>query len=127
MIQPAGFYDCSEAKLLIAGNPKHLESVQKKIDELVRAAGLTLFGSYAERYSNKSIHGYTYLAWIGESAIDIHTWPEYGSVIANVHICNLNSKNEEKLEKLFENFKEFFGSGVPVLPSATRLPLQQKQ
>ncbi len=123
VIQPAAFYACKKRDRLVVGTPTHLADMRTAIDELVTNAGLTLFGSSIERYSDEEHHGYTYLAWIGESAIDIHTWPEYKSAIVNTHLCNIHTNNEIKVEKFFAGVRRFYGSRAPLVGTPVRLPL----
>ena len=108
----------------MVGDAEHLGEMRSALDEIVRDSGLTLFGSSVERYSNEAHHGYTDLAWIGESAIDIHTWPEHGTAIANTHVCNLAASNERKLNAFFKNLQRFFGSRKPFLVAPSHLPLR---
>ncbi|MBI3572553.1 S-adenosylmethionine decarboxylase [Candidatus Kaiserbacteria bacterium] len=126
VIQPAAFYDCKKRDRLVVGTPEHLGQMREAIDKLIRNAGLTLFGSSVERYSDQAHHGYTYLAWIGESAIDIHTWPEYRSAIANTHLCNIHENNDRKLEVFFASIQRFFNSRKPVLAAPARLGLNRR-
>jgi S-adenosylmethionine/arginine decarboxylase-like enzyme len=99
--------------------------MRTKIDDLVRGAGLTLFGSSVERYSDEEQHGYTYLAWIGESAIDIHTWPEYGSAIVNTHLCNIHQNHDKEVTAFFVSVQKFFHSHKAVLGATARLDLHK--
>lgn len=124
IIRPAAFYSCKRADRLEVGTGEHLAEMRTAIDDLVRAAGLTLFGSSVERYSDEAKHGYTYLAWIGESAIDIHTWPEYGSAIVNTHLCNITHVNDAKVTKFFAGVQKFFKSKKPVVAEPAHLALK---
>lgn len=123
VIQVAAFYHCKKTDRLSVGTGEHLSKMRTKIDDLVRGAGLTLFGSSVERYSDEEQHGYTYLAWIGESAIDIHTWPEYDSVIANTHLCNIHKNHDVEVADFFTAVQKFFHSRKPVLGAPVRLDL----
>lgn len=122
VIQPAGFYTCANTDALTAGDDSHLSSIKDQIDRAITVAGLTLFGSQSVRYSNEAAHGYTYLAWIGESAIDIHTWPEFGSAIVNAHTCNISHDNSAKVARFFEILESLFGTEAS-LASPVRLSL----
>lgn len=123
VVQPTVFYRCTRKGKLQVGKLKVFSEVKTEIDEIITKAGLTLFGSSIERYSNEEHHGYTYLAWIGESAIDIHTWPEHGSVVVNAHVCNLERRNEDKVEKLFKLFKRYYGAKDRGVYEPIRIPL----
>lgn len=124
VIQPTAFYRCKQKKRLIAGKPQAISELKAAIDKLIVRSGLTLFGSSIERYSEVEHHGYTYLAWIGESAVDIHTWPEHGTVVANAHVCNLEKRNEDKVVKLFALMSRFYGGSQREAFEPFRIPLQ---
>ena len=124
VIQAAAFYHCRKKDRLVVGNGEHLSEMRTAIDDLVREAGLTLFGSSVERYSDEEHHGYTYLAWIGESAIDIHTWPEYNSAIVNTHLCNISHNNDKKREAFFTAVQKFYHSRKPIVAVPSRLNLK---
>ena len=126
VIAAAAFYNCKNENRLVVGTGEHLSKMRTAIDDLVRGSGLTLFGSSVERYSNEENHGYTYLAWIGESAIDIHTWPEYGSAIVNTHLCNIHSNNDAKRDAFFAAVRTFYRSRQPVFAEPSRLSLESK-
>ncbi len=125
VVQPTVFYRCGKKRKLMVGTPKEFALLKANIDVIVTKAGLTLFGSSIERYSDEEHHGYTYLAWIGESAIDIHTWPEHDSVVVNAHVCNLEKRNEDKVTKLFKLFKTFFGAKDQGVYDPIRIPLER--
>jgi S-adenosylmethionine/arginine decarboxylase-like enzyme len=125
VVQPTVFYRCGKNGRLMVGKPKAFAELKANIDSIVTKAGLTLFGSSIERYSDEEHHGFTYLAWIGESAIDIHTWPEHQSVVVNAHVCNLEKRNEDKVQKLFKLFKTFFGAKDQGVYEPIKIPLER--
>lgn len=57
------------------------------LDALIREAGFTCFGSDIRRYSAAASHGYTYVMIIGQSAINIHTYPEEGAMTVWLITC----------------------------------------
>ena len=124
VIQPTAFYRCRQKRRLAVGKPQAFAELKAQIDKRIVRSGLTLFGSSIERYSDEEHHGYTYLAWIGESAVDIHTWPEHGTVIVNAHVCNLERKNEDKVVKLFKLLGTYYGGSQKEAYEPLRIPLQ---
>lgn len=64
-----------------------LRQIKARLDRLTERSGFACFGSLIERFSHQADHGYTYVRVLGQSAINIHTYPELGSVSALVVTC----------------------------------------
>lgn len=85
-----------------------LRASREQIDAMVSEAGFGLIGSILHTFPGED-SGYTYVAAISESGVDIHTWPEYeGSAQFEIHYCNYSRDNKDKAEKLMKAFEAFF-------------------
>ena len=122
-VRTAGFYDCTERRALEVGGQNNETSLKAIYDREVVNAGYTLVSSVVVRYSDVDEHGLTYLAAIGESAIDIHTWPEKGTALLTVHTCGSEKRCEKAFDKLFEALKDRFNSKRAVIFGTLYRPL----
>ncbi|HEU4677345.1 MAG TPA: S-adenosylmethionine decarboxylase [Candidatus Paceibacterota bacterium] len=94
------FYGCAEEAILRAR--------KETIDAMVADAGFGLLGSILSVFPGEA-SGYTYVAAISESGVDIHTWPEYGmSAQFEIHYCNYSRDNDDKAKRLMEAFEAYF-------------------
>lgn len=94
------FYGCADESILRAS--------KETIDTMVSEAGFGLIGSLLHFFPGEA-SGYTYVAAISESGVDIHTWPEYEkSAQFEIHYCNYSRDNADKAEKLIRAFEEYF-------------------
>ena len=94
------FYGCSEDSIIRAS--------KDAIDTMVSDAGFGLLGSLLNVFPGDT-SGYTYVAAISESGVDIHTWPEYDmSAQFEIHYCNYSRDNTDKAERLMKSFEAFF-------------------
>jgi len=75
------------------------------IDEMIGEAGFSFKNSI---YSIFPGGGFTYVAIIGESSIDIHTWPEHRVVQITVHYCNFSKDNNPRANRFFRLMKQYF-------------------
>ena len=64
-----------------------LHRIKARLDRLTERSGFSCFGSLIERFSHQADHGYTYVRVLGQSAINVHTYPEWGTVSALVVTC----------------------------------------
>jgi S-adenosylmethionine decarboxylase proenzyme len=64
----------------------------------VRASGLTVVGDSFYQFEPQGVTGTVLLA---ESHLAIHTWPECAFVTVDVYVCNLNTDNTAKAERVF--------------------------
>lgn len=123
VVRAAGLYDCAKRKELEVGGHNDEASLKATYDHDVTRAGYTLVSSVVVRYSDVEEHGLTYLAAIGESAIDIHTWPEKGTALLTVHTCGNEKKCEESFQKLLKTLTQRFGSKQAVVFDSIQRPL----
>lgn len=82
---------CRSDERLETGSDNNLQLLRKAIVRIVRAAGYTVFGSNAHRYSRNPKHGYTIVIIIGQSALVFHTYPEKDTVT----LCSVTCPEEE--------------------------------
>ena len=66
--------------------------------QAVNEAGLTIVG---DRFYQFEPHGVTGTVLLAESHLAIHTWPEHGFVTVDVYVCNYQSDNTAKADRLF--------------------------
>src|SRR6185437_15139448 len=57
-----------------------IQAVRRALVRMAREAGFSCFGSLIERFSWLPHHGWTFILILGQSAINIHTYPELGTV-----------------------------------------------
>jgi S-adenosylmethionine/arginine decarboxylase-like enzyme len=94
------FYGCTDESVLRAS--------KEAVDAMVSEAGFGLIGSLLHFFPGEA-SGYTYVAAISESGVDIHTWPEYEkSAQFEIHYCNYSRDNADIAEKLIRAFEDYF-------------------
>ncbi len=86
-------------KMLVGKKAK--EILTKKIEE----AGFQTMGAIIKFFPGG---GYTYVCIIGESSVDIHTWPENNLAQIKIHYCNFKQNNDNKANKLIKNLPKIF-------------------
>jgi S-adenosylmethionine decarboxylase len=69
----------------------------------VEDAELTVVG---ERFHQFEPQGVTGTVLLAESHLAIHTWPEHGFVTIDVYVCNYQSDNSVKANRLFRTLEE---------------------
>lgn len=97
--QAQDFLNCRNLKALIS------EETFQKLDLMIGKAGFSFKNSI---YSIFTGGGFTYVAIIGESSIDIHTWPEYQIVQITIHYCNFSRNNKSRANLFFRLMKQYF-------------------
>ncbi len=114
MVRAAGFYNCERIDLLRIGEDReHRRLIKRRINLEVRKAGYTLMpGSEIFPYSRPIVpeHGYSYRAHIGESGLDIHTWPEKRHLSFVAHTCSDEKKCNKAFWLVCEFLREYFGA-----------------
>lgn len=56
----------------------------------------------------EGLHGYTLNCTLTESGVAFDCWPEFGTVLQYLDLCNVKKDNSGKAEKLFEHVAFFF-------------------
>jgi len=92
------WYDCP------AATPEftQADSLRTLCIGAAREAGLTVVGDSFYQFAP---HGVTGTVLLAESHIAIHTWPEAGFVTVDVYVCNLQSDNTTKADRLFRTLE----------------------
>ena len=83
---------------------------RSRIDTLISAAGFSCFGSRIHCFSNLASDGYTYVMIIGQSSINIHTYPEQGAVSVWIITCPGEDDDGSATRRLERALKEYFGA-----------------
>ena len=118
-------YGCRNTKHLhVGGGRLSTESRRSRIDRLIRTAGFSCFGSRIHRFSNLASDGYTYVMIIGQSSINIHTYPEKGTVTVWVITCPGEDDDGSATRKLELALKEYFGAKRLRSKPLGKIPLQ---
>jgi S-adenosylmethionine decarboxylase len=79
------------------------EALRAACLEATTRAGLTVVGDRFHQFEPQGVTGTVLLA---ESHVAIHTWPEHGFVTVDVYVCNYQSDNSIKAEKLFRALQD---------------------
>ncbi len=74
---------------------------------LVRKAGFTVYEPVASK-KFEGAGGVTVSVIIGESSVDIHTWPEAGTAHIRLFYCHYSENNDAKAERFFVLAKKYF-------------------
>lgn len=84
--------------------------MEEIIPRLVSDAGFTVFSPSFHKFPpmDDEESGYTSSVIIGESLVDIHTWPERDCAHIRIFYCDYSQDNTEKKSKLFDFFKGAF-------------------
>ena len=90
----ADFSDC-RCDITLLNNAAKLELRSMAI---VNAANLQIMGRVFHQIQPV---GATGLILMAESHLEIHTWPERGSVAVDLYVCNMTDNNTYKAETVF--------------------------
>ncbi|PIE42286.1 MAG: S-adenosylmethionine decarboxylase proenzyme 2 [Gammaproteobacteria bacterium] len=105
----AEFWHCQcETELLCRAQP-----LQTRLCQAVKSVGLTLVGQTAHEFHpvkqpGKHLKpvGVTIALLLAESHLCLHSWGEFKAVTLDIYVCNFQSDNSEKAEKLFQICRE---------------------
>lgn len=109
-----GIYACRHMKRLQVGGGWlvgwiRLQYIKRVTSGLIRDAGFSCFGARIRRFSWQADHGFTFVMILGQSAINIHTYPENGTVSVWVMTCpgedddgSATKRLEKKLSRYFD-------------------------
>jgi S-adenosylmethionine decarboxylase len=64
--------------------------------------------------------GVTGVVLLVESHLAVHTWPELGSVTADVYVCNLGVDNSARAEAVMARLVAAFGPRAPCIERVQR-------
>lgn len=83
--------------------------------DAVARAGLRAVGSLFHPFTGPdgSPQGVTGVVLLVESHLAVHTWPELGSVTADVYVCNVGADNTARAEAVMARLVEAFGPREP--------------
>ena len=65
-----------------------LRARKKQLEVFIRRAGFSCFNPHITHYSDSPTDGYTFQVLLRQSAIAIHTYPEYGVLTASIVTCS---------------------------------------
>lgn len=84
--------------------------MNRKIGTMVAQAGFTVYKNTFQKFPgvNGKEGGYTSVIIIGESCVDIHTWPEEGTAHIRIFYCDFTQCNSKKKDTLLAFFEEVF-------------------
>lgn len=109
--QAQDFLNCRNLEALTS------EKMFPHLDAMIEESGFSF---------KKSIHsvfpggGFTYVAIIGESSVDIHTWPEHKAVQITIYYCNFSKNNNARAYQFFRLMKRYFQPREVVLYAKTK-------
>ncbi len=64
--------------------------------------------------------GVTGVVLLVESHLAVHTWPELGSVTADVYVCNVGADNSQRAERVMAQLVDAFGPDAPTIERVRR-------
>ena len=102
----ADCFDCQCDPALLL----HSEILKKLLKEITIQVGLTIVGErfHGFQHADGSAAGVTGTLLLAESHVAIHTWPERRAVTLDVYVCNFESDNSAKAEKIVTNLIHTF-------------------
>lgn len=118
-----GLYNCKRTDRLQVGNRVAASKTAQRLIRLVREAGFDVVGWGLKKYSKKSEHGYTLTITIGQSAIVLHTYPEWRSATINIETCGQRRYCKGAMRRLKKSAKTFYGAKKHLEVEAPPLPL----
>ena len=90
--------------------------------DAIERAGLRAVGSLFHPFLGADGHpqGVTGVVLLVESHLAVHTWPELGSVTADVYVCNLGADNSARAEAVMARLVAAFGPREPRIQRVQR-------
>ncbi len=122
-------YGCKNLRYLEVGGGRltrwfTLGNQRLRLDWLIRSAGFSCFGSHIHCFSNLPTDGYTYVMIIGQSAINLHTYPEYGTVSVTIVTCPGEDDDGSVTKKFERVLQDYFGARFIRPEPLGKIPLQ---
>lgn len=102
------FSKCGNRAALISS------AMEEALRGMVARSGFTVFTSSFYKFPeiDGEESGYTAAVIIGESLVDIHTWPEEDCAHVRIFYCDFSQDNTAKKDELYRLFKETFEPGL---------------
>lgn len=100
------------------------EHRRQSLERLIMAAGFATFGSMTQHFSEVPTHGYTFVCVLGQSAVNIHTYPENETVSVLLVTCPGEDDNGSATVKYESLLKEYFGAKTVRSKTLGHIPLQ---
>jgi S-adenosylmethionine decarboxylase len=85
------------------------EALERRCVAACNDSGMQIVGQQFHQFAP---HGVTGVVLLAESHLTVHTWPEIAFVAADVYVCDYESKNFVKGQRLVEALKLLFGAAV---------------
>lgn len=95
-------YDCQHI-------PAHVDIEPFK--DICRHAGFTVVGEAIHHFEPQ---GTSLTVLLGESHLNIHTWPENNAVMFDVYTCNHTRDNSEATRSISYLIRDYFGANIMV-------------
>jgi len=88
----------------------------------IARAGLRAVGSLFHPFVGEDgqAQGVTGVVLLAESHLAVHTWPELGSVTADVYVCNLGADNSARAEAVMDQLVAAFAPRDPRIQRVQR-------
>ena len=97
------FYECRN----LAGLADEKRS-KKVITAYIKEAKFSFKSCRCEKFPGVE-SGFSYIAVIGESSVELHSWPERDATLQlTVHYCNYKCNNNAKARTLFRLIKQHY-------------------
>jgi len=90
--------------------------------DAVARAGLRAVGSVFHPFvdGQGQAQGVTGVVLLVESHLAVHTWPELGSVTADVYVCNVGADNSARAERVMAELVAAFAPREPLVQRVQR-------
>ena len=90
--------------------------------DAIERAGLRAVGSLFHPFIDADGHpqGVTGVVLLVESHLAVHTWPELGSVTADVYVCNVGADNSARAEAVMASLMAAFDPREPRIQRVQR-------
>jgi len=98
------------------------DALRALCESAVARAGLRAVGSVFHPFVGEQgqAQGVTGVVLLVESHLAVHTWPELGSVTADVYVCNVGADNSARAEGVMAELVAAFGPREPSVQRVLR-------
>ncbi|MDB5225478.1 MAG: S-adenosylmethionine decarboxylase [Candidatus Adlerbacteria bacterium] len=112
-----GFYNCRDLLLLKSGR-----AIARSLKEYLQNAGIPTLAGAHHKFTDGG-EGVTAVQIIGASCADVHTWPEFGTVVVRCFACGDKDKEVQKfLASMLSKFRPQDPYEIPDRNIPTSLP-----